>query len=138
MTEAILNTADLLNKSFDNQLYKFQLPTVATRLEPVFEITFRINDADLGKNNFDVVLNPKLASQAENENYIKQYKFNDDGVCLFKHEEFGAYFMEGEIKIQELNLDKSKQNCFIQITYGNRDEALHYIKGNFQLTEFTS
>jgi hypothetical protein len=138
MTEAILNTTDLLNKSFNNQLYKFQLPTVATRLEPVFEITFRINDADLGKNNFDVVLNPKLANQAENEHWVKQYKFNDEGVCLFKNEEFGAYFMEGEIKMQELNLDKSKQNCFIQITYGNRDEALHYIKGNFQLTEFTS
>jgi len=138
MTNTMLNSSVLLDEPLKGGSYNFHLPTRATRLDPVFIITFQLDDMELSKNIFNISLNPKLAIELNSTNLSRQYHFDDNGVYQFNNEDFGGYFIEGEIKLSELNAQLIEKSCFLRVTYGKKDEALHYIKGNFQLTELTN
>lgn len=114
------------NEKHVSQYLKFQVPTPITKLNPVFLFTF-YPDA-LGKKNidFDVTLNPELYSGMTV--LRKHYRFNQEGNCKVSHNAGDGYFIEGDIAYLT-----NDQECFLNITYGKNNDALHFIKGKFKL-----
>jgi hypothetical protein len=115
--------------------FSFQIPTEVTRLEPVF--IFNILNLEQSENNditLNVTLNPKLSGLLE-RNKVVNFKFDANGMCRFNHETIQDYFIEGEIKLinQHNLIPNIAKSCFVSITYGNKDAALHFIKGKFDL-----
>jgi len=138
MTNNQFYSTVLLDEPLKMGSYTFHLPTRATRLDPVFILTFHLNEKDSSKSIFNISLNPDLVKQMDSLDLKRQYSFNENGSYLLDNEQFGSYFIEGEIKLPQLNTQLNEKSCFLRVTYGNREEALHYIKGNFQLTEIVN
>ncbi|MDA3892172.1 MAG: hypothetical protein PF517_10965 [Salinivirgaceae bacterium] len=130
-----LDTLVKENKSANSTQFKFELPTRVTRLDPVFLLTFNIHSSDNQKNTVDIALNPKLAEQSNNLDLVKHYQFNSDGTFVFKEQLFSNYYLEGEMQLLDSDNSTPETNCFVSITYGNKDTAQHFIKGKFKLTE---
>ncbi len=126
--------SNIKNMPLKNESYMFELPTRVTKLEPVFFFSFDIDKKE-SKKILNVALNPKLSKQSGNTNLVKKFYFDSDNYYRFNNEEFSNYFIEGEIRLLNLNPKFNDKSCFVSITYGNRDEALHFIKGKFKLNE---
>ncbi|HBX86261.1 MAG: hypothetical protein A2W97_04490 [Bacteroidetes bacterium GWE2_40_63] len=131
-------TQELVSTS-KSSMYYFQIPTEITRMEPVFLFRFSIAQESDEKNDIllNVALNPKLMDPVMQNQTNKIYEFDNDGICRFNHDSFQNYFIEGEIKLinhEHTSDQMTKRSCFVSITYGNSDEALHFIKGKFDLT----
>jgi len=130
-----INSTGLLIDTEIKESFNFVLPTKVTKLDPIFMLTFKAGNIDLTGSTLRVALNPKLAEKSGEDNLERLFQFNDDGCYQFNHEEFDNYFIDGDIQLLNSESEQSKKSCFVSITYGNRDEALHFIKGNFQLTQ---
>lgn len=118
----------------------FQVPTKLSDLEPIFKFNFRCHpQGKNGKVSFTVELNDSLYENDINQNSAKTYFFNEEGVCSFSHYDLNNFFIEGDLKLINLNTDEktigdlTPANLRASITYGNSDDSLHYIKGNFKL-----
>lgn len=129
------NDSILVDEATKSEFYTFELPTRVTKLDPVFMFSFDLDEPFADAKTFNVELNPKLSKNSSKLDLIKKFQFNTDGIYRFNHEKFSSYFIEGEIKLLSLDSVLNKKSCFVSITYGNREEALHFIKGNFELTE---
>ncbi len=126
-----METTVLKNKS--GKQFVFQVPTEITQLEPVFIFTLNGTDrSDFNEITIDVALNPKLTNASLNKP-TSTFRFNESGNCQIKREWINDFFIEGDIKLldQEETNFRKPSSCFVNITYGNREEALHFIKGTF-------
>jgi len=122
------------NMKLKNESYKFELPTQVTKLEPVFLFSFDMDKSD-SKKTLNVTLNPKLSNRLDDTSLVKKFYSDSENYFRFNHEEFNNYFIEGKMQLLNFKSKFSDKSCFVNITYGNRDEALHFIKGKFKLTE---
>lgn len=134
MENTLQDTMVFNKKNAGLKQYLFELPTRVTKLEPVFYLTFNINNIKTDINTVNVALNPKLTEQSD-ISLVKKYQFNSDGTYIFDNEEFNGYYIEGEMQIMDSDNSTLEKSCFVSITYGNKDEALHFIKGKFKLAE---
>ena len=126
-----METTVLKKKS--GKQFVFQVPTEITQLEPVFVFTLNGTDrSNFNEITIDVALNPKLTNASLNKP-ISTFRFNESGNCRIKREWINDFFIEGDIKLldQEETSFRKPSSCFVNITYGNREEALHFIKGTF-------
>ncbi len=119
--------------SVNKLIYGFEVPTRMTKLEPVFTFAFDLNNREKSNCFFNVALNPKFTER--NGDMTRTYYFDSEGTYQFIHEEFENFFIDGEIKLLESQSEQTERRCFVSITYGSKDEALHFIKGRFQLIE---
>jgi hypothetical protein len=120
------------------QILTLQVPTQATNLEPVFIFNFEIDEMlPPQSSRVKVILNPSLnenKSMDENERY---YSFDENGQCKICHQEENHYFVKGDLKLKCIHEGEndSTYNCLANMTYGNKEKELHYIKGVFKLTK---
>lgn len=127
-----METSTVLKKKSGKQ-FVFQVPTEITQLEPVFVFTLNGTDrSNFNEITIDVALNPKLTNASLNKS-ITTFHFNEFGNCRINREWINDFFIEGDIKLldQEEQSFRKPNSCFVNITYGNREEALHFIKGTF-------
>lgn len=125
------------NETLIEEQYLFQIPTAVTKMEPVF--LFSINyshNHQIEELSLNVTLNPKLATRSI-QKQVTNFKFDKEGICRFYQDEIENYFIEGEIKLfnQKHTNPLTNSSCFVSITYGKKDDALHFIKGKYDLNE---
>jgi hypothetical protein len=118
------------------QTLEFQIPTQATNLEPVFIFKFEIDEMLPTQNNrVNVKLNPKLFEDKAFLNNGMDYVFDENGQCKIYHQETNHYFVKGELKLKGVRNTENGCGycCLANMTYGNAEKELHYIKGVFKL-----
>lgn len=115
--------------------YTFNIPTKFSKESPIFILNFSLEN---NAPSVTVNLYRELSSKTIRNKTKATFKFNDDGVCQASHEYPEGYYISGELELDPDSNESPNDNyCKMKIDYGKYDSESLFIKGSFNLNDFS-
>lgn len=124
-----INTKTKIEKNY----LSFNIPTSISNQQPIFTLDFLMNEYP----SVTIKLNPNL--QTKNKNETITFIFNEDGICTITKNFPDNYFIKAELVLEPNFGNYPEDNyCKMKINYGKGQNELFYLKGTFNLNDFSN